>query len=177
MSRLLLKNMVLALLVLFWQPAVVCADAPCMEKRIIGQECWVHIEELDLDFLARVDTGATSTSLHATNFLIIDGTGDHFENVGKIINFLTISSDGEYKMMEAEIAKVQTVLTSQGKEKRYMVWLTLTANGITKKILANLRDRSRMKHKLLMGRDWLAQDFLVDVDMREDTVAEEGEEE
>jgi len=148
-----------------------------MEKRIIGQECWAHVEELDLDFLARVDTGATSSSLHATNFYIVDDTGDHLGNVGKTISFLTVSTDGEYRRMEAEIAKVQNVVSAKGRERRYMVWLTLTANGITKKILVNLRDRSRMKHKLLMGRDWLAQDFLVDVDLFEGVWAEEAEEE
>ena len=45
------------------------------------------------------------------------------------------------------------------------------------RILANLRDRSKMRYKLLMGRDWLSQDFLVDVDINEEVVAEEAEEE
>ena len=90
-------------------PGLVVADSPCTDKRIIGQECWVHIEELNQEFLARVDTGATSTSIHATDFMIVEGTNDFRENIGKTINFLTISTDGEYKRMEAEIAKVQTV--------------------------------------------------------------------
>lgn len=165
------------LLVQFWQPGFVAAESTCIDKRIIGQESWVHIEELELNYLARIDTGATSTSLHATDFMIIDGTDDYRDNVGKTINFLTISTDGEYKRMEAEIAKVQNVLSSQGREKRYMVWLTMTANGISKRILANLRDRSSMQYKLLMGRDWLAKDFLVDVDIMEGVLIEEGEEE
>jgi hypothetical protein len=41
--------------------------------------------------------------------MIIEGTDDPRENIGKTIDFLTISTDGEYKRMEAEIAKVQTV--------------------------------------------------------------------
>jgi len=41
--------------------------------------------------------------------MIVEGTNDFRENIGKTINFLTISTDGEYKRMEAEIAKVQTV--------------------------------------------------------------------
>jgi glutamate synthase (NADPH/NADH) large chain len=31
-------------------------------------------EELKSEFLARVDTGATSTSIHATDFMIVEGT-------------------------------------------------------------------------------------------------------
>ena len=79
--------------------------------------------------------------------------------------------------MTSEIAKVQTVVNAQGREKRYMVWLTLSASGIRKSILVNLRDRSQMKHKLLVGRDWLAEDFLVDVELAREDVPEEGEEE
>ena len=164
-------------LLILLQPALLLGQSPCTEKKVIGQECWVHVQELGLDFLARVDTGATTTSLHATDFLIIDGTDDPRENIGKTINFLTVSTKGEYKRMTAEIVKIQTVVNAQGREKRYMVWLTLTARGVSKTILINLRDRSRMRYKLLMGRDWLADDFLVDVNLAEDNVAVEGEEE
>ena len=153
------------------------AGSPCTEKKIIGPECWVHIEGLELDFLAQVDTGATTSSLHATDYLIQGEAEDPQENVGKAINFLTISTDGKYKRMTAEIAKVQSVVNAQGREKRYMVRLTLAASGIRKSILVNLRDRSTMKHKLLVGRDWLAEDFLVDVELAKEDAPEESKEE
>jgi hypothetical protein len=57
-----------------------------------------------------------------------------------------------------------------------MVWLTLAAGGVRKPILVNLRDRSAMKHKLLVGRDWLARDFLVDVDLAREDAPGENEE-
>lgn len=164
-------------LLILLQPGLLFGQSPCTEKKVIGQESWVHIQELGLDFLARVDTGATTTSLHATNFLIIDGTDNPYENIGKAINFRTVSTVGEHKSLTAEIVKIQTVVNAQGREKRYMVWLTLAARGVSKTILINLRDRSRMRYKLLMGRDWLADDFLVDVNLDEDIVAVEGEEE
>ena len=159
------------------QPATLPAGSPCTDKKIIGQECWVHVEGLELDFLARVDTGATTTCLHATDYLIREESEDPLENVGKTISFLTISTGGEYKRMTAEIAKVQTVVNAQGREKRYMVWLTLAASGVRKSILVNLRDRSKMKHKLLVGRDWLAEDFLVDVELAKEDPPEESEKE
>ena len=169
-----------SLLILFlgiMLPIPLLAGSPCTDKKIVGQESWVHVEGLELDYLALVDTGATTTSLHATDFIIQSESEDPLENAGKSINFLTISSGGEYKRMTAEIAKIQTVVNAQGREKRYMVWLTLSASGIRKSILVNLRDRSQMKHKLLVGRDWLAEDFLVDVELAREDVPEEGEEE
>jgi hypothetical protein len=158
-------------------PMPLLAGSPCTDKQIVGQESWVHVEGLELDYLARVDTGATTTSLHATDFIIQSESEDPLENVGKSINFLTISSGGTPKRMTAEIARIQTVVNAQGREKRYMVWLTLSASGIRKSILVNLRDRSQMKHKLLVGRDWLAEDFLVDVELARENAPEEGEEE
>lgn len=157
-------------------PAALQAGAPCADKKIIGQECWVHVEGLELDYLARVDTGATTTSLHATDYLIRGEAEDPLENVGKTINFLTVSGRGETKRVTAEIVRVQSVASAQGREQRYMVRLTLAAEGVSKSVLVNLRDRSAMKHKLLVGRDWLADDFLVDVS-REETPSEESEEE
>lgn len=156
-------------------PVVLQAGAPFADKKIIGQECWVHVEGLELDYLARVDTGATTSSLHATDFLIQGEAEDPLENVGKTINFLTVSGNGTPKRVTAEIVRVQSVASAQGREKRYMVRLTLAAAGVSKSVLVNLRDRTAMKHKLLVGQDWLAGDFLVDVS-REASLPEEGEE-
>lgn len=147
------------------------AASPCLDKMIVGRTSWVHVEELDLDYLARVDTGASITSLHATDFLIEKGSDDPRDNIGRTIHFLTVSSDGRYRRLKAEIAEIQTVISAQGWEKRYMVRLTLTAKGVTKQMLVNLRDRSHLKYKLLLGRDWLADDFLVDVDLEEEPPA------
>lgn len=171
------SSSLLILLLGMMLPIPLLAGSPCTDKQIVGQESWVHVEGLELDYLARVDTGATTTSLHAIDFIIQSESEEPLENVGKSINFMTVSSGGESKRITAEIAKVQTVVNAQGREKRYMVWLTLSASGIRKSILVNLRDRSQMKHKLLVGRDWLAEDFLVDVEIAGEEALEEGEEE
>lgn len=158
-------------------PTGLHAESPCSDKKIIGQECWTRVEELGLDFLARVDTGSTTTSLHATDILVPGGSKDPIENIGREISFKAVSNTGAAKRMTAEVARIQTVVNAQGREKRYMVWLTLTARGISKKILINLRDRSHMHYKMLVGRDWLADDFLVDVNREKEMVGIEGEEE
>lgn len=65
------------------------------------------------------------------------------------------------------------MVSAQGREKRYLVRLTLSAMGVRKTILVNLRDRSQLRYKLLLGRNWLADDFLVDVDLDEEIPGEE----
>lgn len=51
-----------------------------------------------------------------------------------------------------------------------MVRLPLRWHGITKNEEVNLRDRSAMRYKLLIGRNWLAKDFLVDVEQSEGVI-------
>jgi hypothetical protein len=43
------------------------------------------------------------------------------------------------------------------------VRIKLTCKGITKETLVSLNDRAQMKYPLLLGRDFLKDDFLVDV--------------
>jgi len=57
------------------------------------------------------------------------------------------------------------VRNAQGVETRYQIPLTLRWHGIDKLIRVNLRDRSAMTYKLLIGRDWLMGDFVVDVEV------------
>jgi hypothetical protein len=51
-------------------------------------------------------------------------------------------------------------------EKRYIIELVVSWKNVNKTVEVNLRDRSRMNYKLLIGRNWLSGDFLVDVDLK-----------
>ena len=54
--------------------------------------------------------------------------------------------------------------TSHGTEWRYVVPLHLRWGDVEKRVQVNLYDRSPMAYKMLLGRDFLRGDFLVDVD-------------
>ena len=53
-------------------------------------------------------------------------------------------------------------------DKRYKVLLTLKWNDVDKEVLVTLNDRADMEYPLLIGRNFLRGDFLVDVAMKED---------
>ncbi len=61
------------------------------------------------------------------------------------------------------IIKVSKIRNAQGVERRYAVVMDLIRNGQNKALPVNLRDRSKLEYKLLIGRNWLANDYLVDV--------------
>ncbi|MCP4322853.1 MAG: hypothetical protein GY787_13595 [Alteromonadales bacterium] len=113
--------------------------------------------------MARIDTGASRTSINATNIKISNGHKNMKLNVGKKVSFNIIDENGYIFPTSTKVLAVRTVITPQGKEHRYLVQISLTWNGKESKVKVNLRDRSNLKYKLLIGRDWLNQNALVDV--------------
>lgn len=138
------------------------------ERTVIGETAWVEVGGVPFDYLARVDTGARTTSIHAIDIKVLDGSKNSDENVGKTVSFRTLSRDGKSTLLNRPIVKVSTITNSQGTEKRYVVSLQVAKGDIVKDVNVNLRDRTSMSYKLLIGRNWLTNDFLVDVDLKAD---------
>ncbi len=159
---------------------------------IVGQTASIRIDELGINYLARIDTGATVTSINAFNIKVIQPAKEEFikykknyqpketkiddrkiknhdykKNIGKKISFDTLNEKGKFISVKSEVVDVQTVRNAQGTEYRYVVLFTLDYKGISKKYRINLRDRRHMTYKLLIGRNWLSQHFLVNVDKEE----------
>ncbi len=143
-----------------------CATSPPTPTKItVGATEIIHVVEADLDFLTRIDTGARTTSIHALEIEIENPAKQKKANVGKKISLTLINGKGEKKRLQTTIIDALQVRNAQGVEVRYMIPLTLRWQGIDKTINVNLRNRSAMTYKLLIGRDWLSQDFIVDVDI------------
>ena len=134
------------------------------EKKIIGETAYINIQEIETEFLSRIDTGAASTSIHAENIQVLNSSANKQKNLGKKVTFETENNNGERTTFSGKILKVTKISNSQGKEYRYEVKMTLGWQGKYKPVAVNLRNRSKMKYKLLIGRDWLADDYLVDID-------------
>ncbi len=122
-------------------------------KRLIGPTETVKISEASIGLLGRVDTGARTTSLHAESIRVKDGT----------VTFALVAADGERVAVRRPVAKVATIRSATGSEQRVFVELTLQHQDLAKSVLVNLKDRSHMTYPLLLGRNWLEDDYLVDV--------------
>lgn len=135
-----------------------------VNKHIIGQSAVIEVVDAGLAFKARIDTGAKRTSIHAVNINVNDKSELMEENTGKKITFKVINEKSEEREIKTTIKDVSSVRNSQGKEFRYVVEMELAWKGVSKKVEVNLRNREKMTYKLLIGRNWLENDFVVDVE-------------
>jgi hypothetical protein len=133
--------------------------------RLIGATTLVTEVTTGLPLAARVDTGATSCSIHCETFEIKDAHPDPKENIGKPVRFLLKNKDGEDLWVESKIVDHVTVRTAERDDDRYKVRLQLRWEDVEKKVVATLNDRQRMKYPMLLGRNFLRDDFLVNVSM------------
>ncbi len=143
-----------------------CAAGPQAPTKItVGATEVIRVVDVQMDFLTRIDTGARTTSINALDLEIENPAAKKRDNIGKKIAVTLVNGKGEKKRLQTTIVDALQVRNAQGVEVRYMIPLTLRWHGIDKTIKVNLRDRSAMTYKLLIGRDWLSKDFIVDVDI------------
>lgn len=133
--------------------------------RRIGPVTTITEVSSGLPFPARVDTGATTCSIHYEEIVIDDPAEKPEDNVGKVVRVLIQNPDGKKEWISTKIADHVTVRTSTDDEQRYKVPMKLRWEDVEKKVLVTLKDRERMTYPLLLGRNFLKGDFLVDVNL------------
>ena len=131
----------------------------------IGPVTTVTEVSTGVPFPARVDTGATICSIHYEAIEIEDAAESPEENIGKRVRILIQSPGGEKEWISTKIIDYVTVRTTSDDDQRYKVRLKLRWQDVEKKVLVTLNDREKMQYPLLLGRNFLRGDFLVDVNL------------
>jgi hypothetical protein len=133
--------------------------------RMIGATALVTEMSSGLPLPARVDTGATCCSIHCEKLEIRDADPDPKVNIGKRVRFLIEPPDDkeEGEWIEAKIVDHVKIRTSEREDERYKVRLKFKVEDVEKKVLVTLNDRDKMKYPVLLGRNFLRDDFLVNV--------------
>jgi len=141
------------------------AEKETTQVRLIGATTVVTEVTTGMPLPARVDTGATSCSIHCVAMEIKDAADNPRENIGKPVRFLVKQSDGEDLWVESKIVDHVKIRTSEREDERYKVRLRLRWEDVEKKVVATLNDRQNMKYPMLLGRNFLRDDFLVNVSL------------
>ena len=127
------------------------------EKRIVGNKEKVSFPDQKREHIvARIDSGAKSSSIHCDEIWEEDMRGK------KVLccHFLKRSK----KVVRCERFKRRKIRSSNGQiERRYIVEVKISLGDCEKLTQVSLTDRSTMNYSVLLGRRFLANDFLIDV--------------
>lgn len=126
-------------------------DAMAVDKPVIGAIEHVIIEPYGVKVDARIDTGASTTSLDARNLTVSQDT-------------VTFNLSPKFGGAEIRIpvAAWRHVRTAGSRERRPVVELELCIDGKRLRVWVNLTDRSDMRYPLLLGRNVITGNFIVD---------------
>ncbi len=126
---------------------------------VVGWRELVHLPDLGLHALpAKIDTGARTSSLHAT---IIE----QFERDGERYVRFAVDFDRQHVRQVCEAVHIdwRGITSSNGETQRRMIVKTpLRIGNVTFRAEISLADRSDMKFPMLIGRSALRRRFVVD---------------
>ncbi|GAA3534459.1 ATP-dependent zinc protease [Zobellella aerophila] len=145
-------------------PAADIADYPDDETRdgklIVGETEDVWLEAVNDVFPARIDTGATTSSLSAKDITV-------FERDGKRWVSFSMAHEGVAEELKVETPLVRRVRIRQASaddsERRPVVALTMHIGRLSEKTEFTLTDRSQMSYPILLGREFLKDIAVVDI--------------
>jgi len=140
---------------LFTLPLLALGTAGAEEKAIIGTVEDVILLPWGVRLPARVDTGAAKSSLDAREMRVQDD----------MVEFKLPEKYGGLQL-RLPIVEWRHIRTPEGPERRPIVELEICLGSQRIRTLVNLTDRSMVKYPLILGRNFLKENFIVDVKRR-----------
>jgi len=140
--------------VFFLAPGVVNAEL----KITIGAVEDVILLPWGVKLPARIDTGAAKSSLDARELKVRD----------KVVEFKLPQRYGGLQV-RLPILEWRHVRSTDGRERRPVVELEICLGSRRIRTQVNLADRSMVKYPLILGRNFLREEFVVDVKQRKTT--------
>ena len=136
-------------------------DRPADVRSLIGWREWVGLPDLGIKSIkAKVDSGARSSSLHAFDIETFDVNGHAW--VRFKVPPLQRRED-KIVSVESPVLEMRKVRSSSGKATlRPVISTHVSLLGVTWPVELTLADRTKMKFRMLLGRQAFRQRFLLD---------------
>lgn len=129
-------------------------------KIVVGRVEWLWIEAINRVYEARVDTGATTSSISALDITPFEKDGKRW------VRFKLAPDDGD-DSFEVEAPLVRYVRIRQASsdtlDRRPVAALTVRLGKMTEVAEFTLTDRTQMTYPILLGREFLRDVAVVDV--------------
>ena len=135
------------------------ADSRLDDKLVVGELEMVTVSPPGHSYRARIDTGATGSSIHATNIVQFERDGESW------VRFDLPTPDADPVTLERKV--VRRVRVRQAElddfERRVVVLMNVSLGSISQQLEISLTDRSAMEFSVLIGRNFLRNTAIVDV--------------
>lgn len=135
-------------------------DVSIVAAKLKDYAVYGHVEEValmpgDIEIKARLDTGASRSSLNARDIELVEQEGR------KWVRFIFDDHNGQRHEMMRPLVETITVKQASGRQHRYVVEMGLCVGEHYEKNLFTLADRSKMTYPVLVGRNFLKNSVLV----------------
>ena len=146
-------------------PAAECESQPATrtvvmsdDKMVVGELEQVWIEPPGALVIARVDTGADSSSVHAANMVEFERDGDDWVRFELQLN-------DEATILERQVVRYVRVYQQADRTgtRRPVVSIRARLGDVSNTFEFTLADRSHLEYQMLLGRNFLTDIALVDV--------------
>ncbi len=131
------------------------------DKLIIGELEEVYLPIHKIGLKARIDTGASTTSVHALDIVAFERDGK------KWVRFDMPDRLGVRRTIKRPIERsVRIKRHGMESQERYVVKMRLNLSSVSKFVEVSLTDRTNYKYPVLIGRNYLTDGIIVDVSKR-----------
>jgi hypothetical protein len=125
---------------------------------VVGEQEEIWVDPPGAVTVARIDTGATSSSIHADHIV-------EFERDGEDWVRFEVLFDGEPVQIERKVVRYVRVVQQADSEgtRRAVVTLRVRLGNFQETIEFTLADRAHLDNEIMLGRNFLTDVALVDV--------------
>ncbi|APE32231.1 ATP-dependent zinc protease [Halomonas aestuarii] len=142
-----------------------CAiDADIGNKTLLGRSEWIGLPDVGTYLKARIDTGAETSSLSATEITPFERDGEDWIRFKLGLNDDDAVVDSvRDRWIEAPVERRVRIIQASGEESRPVISLMMTLGTLRDRVQFTLSDRTHLDHPVLLGRRFLLDIAIVDV--------------
>lgn len=131
------------------------------EQLALGWREWVTLPEWDIAYIkAKIDSGARTSALHAVD---VEWFVKGDQPWVRFVTYPWQKSDEDSSTVEAQVIATREIKSSSAEvELRPVVHAHLLLAGVQRQIEVTLTDRTDMRFRMLIGREALREDYVID---------------
>lgn len=136
---------------------VLVSPVAAQGKQVVGWLEKVRIYPGSLIIRAKLDTGAKNSSLNASHIIEFERNGE------RCVRFNVIDRYGKTVTIERKVHRTAKIKSHGGRaQPRYSIHLGICLGDFYREAEVNLVDRSGFIYQMLIGRSFLADNFIID---------------